>query len=204
MSSHSLTYQRFCVIYSHSSPARFISLQSHPFCALPLVSRSYPMFGMVQINSCPCSSLQSSLFWTQQLCLGPHLSLTQVFINNCLLCSHGPYSIQCYSYTLWEHNARELGCFCLNLSWARFLNCLSCWSVELALLFFLQVTLLPDVLFLLLDATPSMHHSISSPSFAASNSFLGFALQPTIFSSCCSINAHHPSARSNCIGQKQV
>lgn len=136
--------------------------------------------------------------------MGPCLSLTQVFINSGLLCSHGLYLSQCYSHTLWEHNARELGCFCLNLSRARFLICLSCWSVELALLFFLQVTVLPDVLFLLLDATPSMHHSTSSLPFAALNSFLGFALQPTLFSSCCSINSHHPSAKGNCIDQKQV
>lgn len=81
---------------------------------------------------------------------------------------------------------------------------LSCRSVELELLFFLRVTLLPDTLFLLLHAAPSMHPSTSSLSFAASNSFLGFVLQSTVFSSCCSINSHHPSARDSCIDQKQV
>lgn len=121
MSSHSLT--RGPVLFIPILlPARFISLQSHPCYAQLTVSRSYPMFRLFQVNSCPCSALQSSLFWAQQLCLGPHLSFTQIFINSCLLCSHRPYSIQCHSCTLWEHNAEELGCFCLNLSWASFFN----------------------------------------------------------------------------------
>lgn len=148
------------------------------------------------MNWSSCIPPQLSLFQTQQPCLSPCLCHVQVLINDCPLGSHRAHSVQYHSYTVWEHEAKELGCFCLNLSWISFSNLSKLLICEVATYMLptnLLPVLLPNYFFLLLHASPSMHRSDSSSSFTASNGFLVFAFQPTICSPCCSDNQLPPS-----------
>lgn len=154
----------------------------------------------------PLHPLQPSFFWTQQPCPGPCLSLLHRFlINNCPLGSHRPYSVQCHSCTVWEHNARELGCFCLNLSWTSFSNLselLICRAGTSGLpsnqcccptCYFHSCALFPPCIIL-----PALPPSLQTAFLFLSSSPLSSLLAVQ------TINSHHPSASDNCTNHKQV